>query len=172
MAGGEQYEGQWRDNVIHGSGCFEAPGRQSRPGDSSRSIFSLYKGQYVHGDHQGFGEYSYTAQGSVCLGSWDSNGSGWARICYDNGMMYEGECQDGIRHGQGELRFVLPLGSEHDDPLDLDQLKDDGVEQVLRIFGGRVVGGFERDLCHGSAVLMLANGQVEHLVFTHGDLDG
>lgn len=62
----------------------------------------LCRGHFVAGKPNGFGEYLLDAQSCTATGCWDEEGVGWARICYDGGLVYEGGCRDGKREGQVE----------------------------------------------------------------------
>eukprot|EP01039_Chlorochromonas_danica_P007855 gene7855-8668_t len=170
---GEHYEGQWRNNAIHGYGCFESSSSSSSSASPNSSLlhsggstFSVYTGHFVAGKPNGFGEYRFDTQSCTAKGCWDEEGRGWARICYDSGLVYEGGCRDGKREGQGELSYLIAL-DEFPSTDAVEQLKEEGAEEVLKTFGGRLVGTFEDDQLNGVALLILANGQVLRALFNH-----
>jgi hypothetical protein len=181
--GGDHYEGQWRSNAIHGTGSFAVATRNQRPHEAcAAGVFSLYRGQFSEGKPRGQGEYRFPALSATSAGMWTLSGSGWACISYDSGLRYEGECVASEKHGHGQLLFPLlepeeAAGEEVEAAaaaaaaaMDMELLGDDehGIEEVLMRFGGRLVGVFERDVLHGEALLLLANGHEQQLTFRQG----
>jgi hypothetical protein len=64
------------------------------------------------------------------------------------------------------LRFEREDG-QYLDLVELSQLRDEMVDDILKRFGGRVVGQFKEDFLEGDAVLFLANGQVSLFILPY-----
>lgn len=130
----------------------------------------------------GYGQYDYVDLGTQSLGVWDASGKGWAKMwskddevaveTRQGGLIYEGETQDHLRQGQGQLTCLLD-GLDQEEglgQLDASKLGEDGwtVEDVLEKWGGRFIGGFDNDVPHGPGLLFLANGQSFAVTLDHG----
>jgi radial spoke head protein 1 len=76
----DQYEGDYRNGLRHGRGCYIFKKNGAR-----------YEGEWKKGLKHGHGKFHYP-DGSVYCGEWKENkkhGSG--KYTYDNGDVYEGE---------------------------------------------------------------------------------
>lgn len=103
---------------------------------------------------------------------WNTSNEGVGGTNGVEGLVFEGETQDHMRHGQGQLTCMLD-GAELEEAvelLDVSKLGEEGwsVEEVLEKWGGRFVGGFQDDVPHGPALLFLNNGQSFALTLEHG----
>ena len=131
----------------------------------------------------GYGQYDYVELGTRSLGTWDEAGKGWAEMWSKAeeseaaqsgpaGLVYEGETQDHLRHGQGQLTFVGESAEQEEGlgQLDVSKLGEEGwtLEEVLEKWGGRFIGAFFNDAPHGPALLFLSNGQSFALTLDHG----
>ncbi|EDQ89851.1 uncharacterized protein MONBRDRAFT_25019 [Monosiga brevicollis MX1] len=119
---GDTYKGEWRDDQMHGKGCY-----------TSREHGFVYEGDFMDGRQEGYGVYSiFMSNGKLrkqYLGNWEAglqhgqgsfffndegtekyegewregNREGWGRMYYEDGSIYEGEWLDDMRHGLGLL---------------------------------------------------------------------
>lgn len=88
---GNKYDGQWRDDQMHGTGVYYYP-------DGSR-----YEGLFVNGKKNGKGNF-YFSSGDIYIGDWkDDLKNGNGVIYHANGDRYEGLFLNDKKHGKGSL---------------------------------------------------------------------
>eukprot|EP01031_Cornospumella_fuschlensis_P028099 gene28099-33931_t len=152
-AGGGSYRGQWKKGVIQGVGEFDNSNK-AHPLCPHVTEPYRYKGQFKNGKPVGYGQYDYVELGTRSLGTWDEAGKGWAEMWSKAeeseaaqsgpaGLVYEGETQDHLRHGQGQLTFVGESAEQEEGlgQLDVSKLGEEGwtLEEVLEKWGGRAL---------------------------------
>ncbi|XP_072272013.1 MORN repeat-containing protein 3 isoform X1 [Pyxicephalus adspersus] len=121
---GDQYTGEWLDNLKHGNGTYVYKNTKSiyegdwkcgkRSGFGTYSVQDPITGEYVkvysgcweNNKEHGYGTYFYTGR-EYYEGDW-KNGqrSGWGRMYFANGDMYEGEWLEDKHCGQGMLKLA------------------------------------------------------------------
>ncbi|XP_060765635.1 MORN repeat-containing protein 3 [Neoarius graeffei] len=121
---GDQYTGEWRDNMRHGEGTQvwkragalykgewkqnvrEGYGILSKLQPSTNENVKVYSGTWRNDKKEGFGTRFYSLSARY-EGEWVENErSGWGRMNYENGDVYEGEWLKDKPHGQGVLWLV------------------------------------------------------------------
>ncbi|XP_041348392.1 MORN repeat-containing protein 3-like [Gigantopelta aegis] len=120
---GDQYTGEWLDNLKHGKGTYKwkkdgaiYDGDWKRGKRSGFGTYSLpdgkggytkgYSGGWKNDMRHGYGTQFY-ANEKYYEGEWYADKrSGWGRMYFEDGTIYEGEWFDDERSGQGMLRLV------------------------------------------------------------------
>jgi hypothetical protein len=69
-----------------------------------------YKGMWVDGRKEGFGEYVY-GDGSIYIGQWERDRENGRGKKITGNRVYEGDFQEGLEHGKGKARVTLVGGS-------------------------------------------------------------
>ncbi|MFM1864159.1 MAG: hypothetical protein RLZ26_2681 [Pseudomonadota bacterium] len=113
---GRTYEGEWRENMLHGSGTLTFPSgatyvgefRDGWPNGFGTYTFpsgELYVGEYRNGQRHGQGTYFF-ASGATYVGEY-RNGmrDGFGTYTFPNGEIYVGEHRDDQRYGYGTQKF-------------------------------------------------------------------
>jgi len=125
----EVYEGEWQDDLQHGTG---------------RQIWSdgrLYEGQYVKGHFSGMGRMVWrTAKGTMCYeGEYlEDLKHGTGKFTWPDGRCYEGEWMRGKRHGRGAYTTAkgdYKIGYWTEDRFirwELNTCEQDNVNRMLR----------------------------------------
>ena len=97
---GHRYVGDWVDNKKHGKGTFYYQAGH------------IYTGDWVNDIREGVGKMTYVA-GSVIEesyeGSWvndEKHGTGVYRYRADEGVVYEGDWDHGVREGKGKITYL------------------------------------------------------------------
>ncbi|KAL9180595.1 hypothetical protein ACHAXT_011048 [Thalassiosira profunda] len=120
-ASGNVYEGEWKDDKKHGRGMTFASGSvydcQWKNGTMQRWAKITYaNGDVYEGEISGYGlrhgkgvGYKF-ANGSVCNvydGQWqDGKKHGRGKMTYTSGNFYEGEWKDDRKHGRGKMTYT------------------------------------------------------------------
>ena len=105
---GDMYEGDWKDDMMHGKGLYIFSNGKVYYGDwfegemHGKGVMKYsdgyYEGDWVHDKREGKGKFFYTAdieKGDIYEGEWrddEKNGKGIYK--YANGDIYEGEWKD------------------------------------------------------------------------------
>ena len=88
---GTIYDGELRDDEMHGNGCLTMPDG------------TVYDGEWAHGRHHGQGKLTLDS-GYVYDGAWlDGKRCGHGVMTDDAGRRYEGEWSAGKQHGVGTI---------------------------------------------------------------------
>jgi hypothetical protein len=119
----------------------------------------------------GIGNYTTSENESRYFGEiHGEEASGWGQIIYPNGLVYDGECSNFGRHGEGQLSFSGEVSVAQIQPADLilphDIVTFGDLLEMLRQCRGkaRFVGLFESDLPHGPGTIFLEyNGSLVSL---------
>ena len=75
--------------------------------------------------------------GDTVYGEWkDDAANGWVTINYSNGMIYCGDCINGIRCGEGQLSKLIGEVNAEDTEINLGI----AVECLIVMFGGSYTG--------------------------------
>ena len=165
---GSQYEGDFRDNKLHGEGTL------------TYSDGSVYQGGFVQGERSGNGELR-NANGTLYTGQWledDWNGNGtviwpnkhtyegqWhngmyhgkGRYCWQSGALYEGDWVDNKRCGRGRLSH--PDGTIYDG--DWVNNKWHGKGSYCWPDGSIFTGDWVDGKCCGNGILRYSNGDIQ-----------
>ncbi|KAK7934012.1 hypothetical protein WMY93_004908 [Mugilogobius chulae] len=123
-ASGNEYTGEWKDNVKHGKGTqvwkktdaiydgewkcgrLNGHGTYSVLNPQTSKYTRKYCGEWRNGKKHGFGTFMYKSS-SVYEGEWSEDSRcGWGRMCFANGDVYEGEWTKDQTHGNGILRYA------------------------------------------------------------------
>lgn len=130
--GNIRYEGQWKDGKRHGHGTF------------TYSQGDKHECEWVNGEPWGYGTYTYK-DGSSCTGYFkkDVLWSGVGTIKYQNGEVYTGKVENGMRHGDGLL--IMENGTQ-------------------------IRGSFEKGEPHGKAVYTDEEGKQFNCKYNHGKI--
>lgn len=188
-ATGATYDGEWRKDLPHGSGTMRVPGPEGYE----------YQGSFVDGKRSGQGRCRF-GNGRLYEGSWHNDqmeghgtlmgapppvddfkeyhgtflrgsrtGRG-GRCLYHNGDIYQGDCQDGRRHGVGEWHLHLDAAASGGGCTRLDVVRHyrgkfvdnaarcDAGGELTYVDGSRYKGGVRDLLRHGVGEHHLANG--------------
>ncbi|KAM5191759.1 MORN repeat-containing protein 3 isoform 1-T2 [Mantella aurantiaca] len=98
---GDQYTGEWQNNLKHGKGTYMC-----------KSAKSIYEGDWKYGKRSGFGTYSVQnpitgEYVKVYSGCWKKNKQhGYGTYFYTDTEYYEGDWKAGQRSGWGRMHFA------------------------------------------------------------------
>ena len=151
---GFTYEGQVRNERMHGRGIF------------TRKDGSSYKGEFVNGSFHGHG-IETRVDGTRTEGAF-RNGKphGHASVAWPNADRYEGQHVDGKRTGRGI--FVWADGTRYEGEFLNGKMHGRGVFTWKD--GRRYEGEFLNDKLHGHGVLIHADGHREEGEWRAGEL--
>ncbi len=91
---GDQYVGEWKDNLFHGQGTY------------TYANGGKYVGEFKDNLFHGQGTFNY-ASGDKYVGEYkDDKPHGQGTYTHTSGNQYVGEWKDGERHGQGTFTFA------------------------------------------------------------------
>lgn len=97
---GSQYEGDFRDNKLHGEGTL------------TYSDGSVYQGGFVQGKRSGNGKLR-NVNGTLYTGQWlEDDWNGYGKVILPGQHTYEGQWRNGMYHGKG--RYCWPDGTVYD----------------------------------------------------------
>lgn len=147
----EEYEGLWRQGIIHGKGIMKCFG-------------VTYEGEFEGGFKTGKGTIKYRT-GQVFTGSWkEGKPQGSGTMVYPNSDVYEGEFKDGKRHGKGLFKFNN--GSIYDGEWRFDLSHGQGHLKLKN--GNEYRGGFAHGRFNGNGVLKYIDGSEYNGCFSNG----
>ena len=90
---GDEYQGTWRDNQMHGRGTFKC-----KEGE--------YQGEFYFHKMQGFGKFKYSSGGAYVGEFVGGKREGRGVFGYTDECIYEGEFLGGIPNGKGTMLFA------------------------------------------------------------------
>ncbi|OAF64859.1 MORN repeat-containing protein 3, partial [Intoshia linei] len=120
---GDQYTGEWTDNLKEGKGTYIWKNGFIYEGDWKKDkkcgfgillrqtndadvYHKIYSGAWKNDKKHGYGT-QFSRNGEYYEGEWYANKqSGWGRNYYNDQSAYEGEWYDGKRHGKGMLQMA------------------------------------------------------------------
>jgi hypothetical protein len=141
---GSSYTGEFRKNVISGTGIFTMP-------DGGK-----YEGNWRDGELYGQGKYT-SPNGSSYVGEWrNGNAGGKGTLKAANGMAYEGEFRNGKPHGSGTSTY--PDGGRYSGDF-LDGEKS-GFGVYIYPDGSRYAGDYKNDLINGKGTFTWSDGRI------------
>ena len=143
---GEEYEGEWKDNLIHGTGVYTyADGR-------------VYEGNFLEGKPHGIGKMTY-ANGSSYEGNWeDGLPHGEGKCIMNTGKVYKLQFCAGKQLGTIE-EAELPATENH-------------FQEVGYLDGGKYRGMTKDSRRHGKGEYTWPNGDVYRGDFENGERHG
>jgi hypothetical protein len=117
-AGGDKYEGEWKNNYRHGQGTYTYANGENYVGDwntgekNGQGVFTWSTGnnlvgEWKNGSASGIGAYNNLATGTKYFGEWKSTKrSGQGAEIYVSGKRYVGEWKDNKKNGQGIYTYM------------------------------------------------------------------
>ncbi|KAL6067459.1 Phosphatidylinositol 4-phosphate 5-kinase [Balamuthia mandrillaris] len=149
---GDKYEGEWLNNVFHGTGTF------------TFASGNVYKGQYANGKREGKGCYLYK-NGDKYEGEYHADKKhGHGRFTFANGDCYDGEWVADKQHGTGT--YTHSSGNKF-----VGQWKDDekhGAGAFYWVDGDRFEGHWQHNQKHGKGLMIYSDGEEVEQWFHHG----
>ncbi len=144
MVTGKRYEGDWKDNRMHGKGVLQL------------GFGEVYSGEFERGLFHGKG-HLIKRSGDVYSGEFErGKPSGKIKIEWSgNGDVYEGTMRAGKKHGKGRLTFGQGKGWYEG-----EWERDKASGQGIRVYsnGSKYVGHFSDGEVHGEGMMLYANG--------------
>lgn len=138
LADGTMYEGEWLNNNCHGLGLYVK--------NFDNSNKQTYKGSFIDGLQDGYGEEVFFGQNLTYTGEFVKNiKHGRGIMTYPDKTRYEGEFVNGIQHGIGKYNY--PDGTLYD-------------------------GDLNNNLRHGYGTLHTPDGQIYTGYFANGKKEG
>ncbi|EKX39275.1 hypothetical protein GUITHDRAFT_51599, partial [Guillardia theta CCMP2712] len=105
---GDEYFGEWKNNLRHGVGTIILAEKSERGEgqDRQRRHNARYKGEWREGEMHGFAGTMVYHNGCEYVGEFErSRRSGFGCLTSVNGVRYEGEWRNDLKHGAGLLLF-------------------------------------------------------------------
>jgi hypothetical protein len=136
----ESYEGQWKDDMMHGQGTLKIKA-------------GIFQGMFVKHQMHGPGRFD-AADGTTYIGDFaDNHFEGPGVIAYSERCIYSGEFHAGKRHGKGTMVF------ENDDKYEGEWAN--GVREGKGVYTAHMMkeiyfGGFRNNRRHGDGMLFFA----------------
>jgi hypothetical protein len=125
----------------------------------------VIRGKFHEGELRGNGYCRFYQFNTTYYGEFKRNKETtcWGHIEYENGLAYDGETINQVRHGYGQLKAAV-IGLVDDlvqTPFDRSRLETFGdLESCLCGLDCYFLGNFDDDLPHGDGKLYFANDQV------------
>ena len=141
-----------QDGTVSYSGDYH-DGLRSGEGDAVYRNGDTYKGSWIHGKRDGYGEYCYKRLGVVYKGDWRQglrHGSG--SVVFQNGdsvdMLWT---EDLAGPGKGTIRYISPVSATYTG--DITAACKHGEGQIAYFSGSSYKGAWDSDKRHGFGLL-------------------
>jgi hypothetical protein len=152
---GATYIGEFESNYFHGSG------------ELTEASLSTYSGQFRNGKFHGTGLFQFN-DGSLYSGEFVENRLVSGTHTSLNGDIYEGQFQDWVYDGEGQL--TTTGGDSYSGQFSFGYLQGPG--EHFAADGSHYVGEFDYGRYHGQGKLISQNGDIYEGEFFYGDQQG
>jgi hypothetical protein len=142
--GGRKWEGQWKDNALHGKGTYfqEYDGQQ-------------YVGDWYNGNKQGIGTFKWPNGDVYQGGMYNNQMDGKGVYNWKDGSKYDGEWRNSQKHGNGTL--VLANGEKYTGQF-VNNLKE-GYGSITWVSGAKYTGAWLNNAPGGTGTYFFTDGR-------------
>ena len=153
----EIWEGQWKNDELHGKAYFKS-NQEEYTGHFSQGLYNgygeieyasgaTYKGEFCQGKFHGFGEYideQFWYKGGFRMGTKHGKGE----FKNEKGDFYNGKFLQGKKHGFGEMKYINGMSYKGDWEDDVRQ----GIGETVYKGGRKLAGKWAEDMFVGDFV--------------------
>jgi len=179
-----KYEGQWKDNTMHGRGRLETLEEGNYEGQFKSNSFhgqgrlefpngDVHVGSFARGFREGKGRYEWKNgdwfEGNFRNSGRDGNGT---FISKDRGIRFKGQFQEDMPHGRGTLLQETPMSNPMEYEGQFDHGLKSGMGKYIWPDNTEYRGQFAQDLKHGAGTLTWDDDSIFKGTFTEDKRHG